>query len=196
MDGPRWTQLLVGNARAVRTAMDSLIHDGFEYFLEVARTRCYRDRRMPSTKGMKGVSLSSLRRGEDERAAMLGALGSLYAAGFNYWEAFRSPWQCVRLPAYPWQRERHWSGPTNPGGSDRSRDPSHHWGAASARAACLAGGDRHSAARVFADHAVAAPQSRAQGMSKWRLPRDGGLWRRLPRSKRSGSTCALPAGRR
>ncbi len=55
-----------------------------------------------------GVVLSSLRRGEPERAAMLAAAGALYCHGCTLdWSVFASG-QFVRLPAYAWQRERYW----------------------------------------------------------------------------------------
>src|SRR5215831_6109216 len=96
-----------------RSAMDSLIQDGYDCFLEVGPhpvlgssiDECL------SAGGRKGARFCSLRRGEDERMTMLNALGGLYTAGSAVnWEVFRSPSaQFVRLPAYPWQRERHWS---------------------------------------------------------------------------------------
>ena len=54
--------------------------------------------------------VSSLRRDEPERAALLGSLGHLYSLGCE------PAWPCVtgeavnfvRLPHYPWQRERQW----------------------------------------------------------------------------------------
>jgi acyl transferase domain-containing protein len=96
-----------------RQAIDSLIADGFDGFLEVGPhpvlaasiAECL------SANGKKGASYCSLRRGEDERSTMLGALASLYAAGMPVrWEAFRKPSaRFVRLPGYRWQRERYWS---------------------------------------------------------------------------------------
>ena len=96
-----------------RRAMDNLIDDGFDCFLEVGPhpvlassiTECL------ALRGRKASLLCSLRRGEDESASMLAALGALYTIGAPVnWDAFRSASaQFVRLPAYPWQRERHWS---------------------------------------------------------------------------------------
>ncbi|HZP49267.1 MAG TPA: type I polyketide synthase [Vicinamibacterales bacterium] len=52
----------------------------------------------------------SLRRNAPERASMLAALGGLYAAGcaVNWKPLHGASARCVRLPAYPWQRERYW----------------------------------------------------------------------------------------
>ncbi len=58
----------------------------------------------------KAVVLASLRRKDDERAALLRTLGTLYAQGrpVNWDGVFEGRRSSVRLPSYPWQRERHW----------------------------------------------------------------------------------------
>lgn len=60
--------------------------------------------------GVEGTALPSLRRDEDERAVMLGSLGSLYASGHdvNWNGLFPDGGKCVRPPIYPWRRERYW----------------------------------------------------------------------------------------
>ncbi|AUX41122.1 polyketide synthase [Sorangium cellulosum] len=65
--------------------------------------------------GLRGASgevalLSSMRRGEDERAVLLGSLGALYTRGAPVrWEKlYPAPTRPVALPPYPWQRERFW----------------------------------------------------------------------------------------
>lgn len=59
--------------------------------------------------GRKGAVLPSLRREEGERAMMLGALGTLYTLGYTVdWNQFYPAGRCVRLPSYPWQRQRFW----------------------------------------------------------------------------------------
>ena len=96
-----------------RAAMDSLNRDGLDCFLEVGPHPVLASSigECLSARGKKGASFCSLRRGEEERTTMLSALGSLYAAGFPVnWGAFQGvSARFVRLPAYPWQRERHWS---------------------------------------------------------------------------------------
>lgn len=54
--------------------------------------------------------LSSLRHGEEERSAMLGSLGALYALGHpvDWTKLYPSGGRCVPLPSYPWQRDRFW----------------------------------------------------------------------------------------
>src|SRR5262249_26993920 len=64
-----------------------------------------------SASGRKGTRFCSLRRGEDERATMLSALGGLYTAGFpGDWGGFRSASaRFLRLPTHSWQRRPHWA---------------------------------------------------------------------------------------
>jgi acyl transferase domain-containing protein/1-acyl-sn-glycerol-3-phosphate acyltransferase/acyl carrier protein len=58
----------------------------------------------------KAVVLPSLRRKDDERAALLRSLGTLYTQGRAIdWDGVHEGHRAsVRLPLYPWQRERHW----------------------------------------------------------------------------------------
>ncbi len=56
------------------------------------------------------LAIGSLRRQEDERQAMLRSLGALDAAGCEVaWSVLYPAGRCLRLPTYPWQRERYWS---------------------------------------------------------------------------------------
>jgi microcystin synthetase protein McyG len=52
----------------------------------------------------------SLRRGQEERLTMLTALGELYSAGrnFDWGKLYQSGGRLVKLPSYPWQRQRYW----------------------------------------------------------------------------------------
>lgn len=111
--GPAYWWANVREPVRFRQAMDSLVADGLDAFLEVGPhpvlassiAECL------AASGKKGASYYSLRRGEDERSTMLATLACLYTAGMPVrWEAFRKPSaRFVRLPAYPWQRARHWS---------------------------------------------------------------------------------------
>jgi acyl transferase domain-containing protein/NADPH:quinone reductase-like Zn-dependent oxidoreductase/NAD(P)-dependent dehydrogenase (short-subunit alcohol dehydrogenase family)/acyl carrier protein len=67
------------------------------------------------TSGTNGIVLGSMRRGQDERAALLASLGSLYEYGQPVdWKSVNPGGsKCVSLPPYPWQRERHWSAPSS-----------------------------------------------------------------------------------
>ncbi len=56
------------------------------------------------------LAVPSLRRNEDEPATMLASLGQLYTAGYPVdWERlYPAGGRPVKLPLYPWQRERFW----------------------------------------------------------------------------------------
>ncbi|MGK3986563.1 type I polyketide synthase [Sorangium sp. So ce136] len=58
----------------------------------------------------EGVALGSLRRGHDERRAVLLSLASVYAHGHpvDFAQLFPQGGRVVRLPSTPWQRERYW----------------------------------------------------------------------------------------
>jgi acyl transferase domain-containing protein/NADPH:quinone reductase-like Zn-dependent oxidoreductase len=60
--------------------------------------------------GKSGHVLTSLRRSRPERETMLQACAGLYAAGVDpaWAEVQQAPADVVSLPAYPWQRRRHW----------------------------------------------------------------------------------------
>jgi acyl transferase domain-containing protein/SAM-dependent methyltransferase/NAD(P)-dependent dehydrogenase (short-subunit alcohol dehydrogenase family)/acyl carrier protein len=93
-------------------AVERLAADGFACFLEIGAhpvlsgsiSALLRDRQ-PSV-----TTLASLRRGQPERAALLASLGALYARGAAVeWQGVlpgtATP---VKLPTYPWQRQRYW----------------------------------------------------------------------------------------
>jgi acyl transferase domain-containing protein/NADPH:quinone reductase-like Zn-dependent oxidoreductase/SAM-dependent methyltransferase/acyl carrier protein len=58
----------------------------------------------------EGSVLPSLRRKEPERAIMLGSVGRLYTLGEEIdWRKLQpDPGVFIKLPSYPWQREKHW----------------------------------------------------------------------------------------
>jgi acyl transferase domain-containing protein/NADPH:quinone reductase-like Zn-dependent oxidoreductase/acyl carrier protein len=94
------------------SAVAGLVEDGCTTFLEIGPhpalrlyvAECLRDQ------GKDGSVLASLRREEEERATLLGSLGALYTLGCTPgWTALDPEGgRWVRLPSYPWQRERHW----------------------------------------------------------------------------------------
>lgn len=103
-------------------AVSTLASRGFRVFLELnphpvlsgSVAECFGGR------DEKPFVVPSLRRGEDDRATFLAAVGALYTAGhFIDWraslrafEAGRSvPFTKIRFPLYPWQRERAWLEP-------------------------------------------------------------------------------------
>jgi len=92
-------------------AIAAVANDGFEVFLEVgphpvlasAIKQCLGSReRAP-------LILASLRRGDAGLGTMRSSAASLYARGFDIeWSRVSPAGRFVRLPGYPWQRERFW----------------------------------------------------------------------------------------
>jgi phthiocerol/phenolphthiocerol synthesis type-I polyketide synthase C len=97
------------------TAIESLILEGHNIFLEVSP-----DPTLSSSvsdclahHGQELNVFPSLRRNCEERSVMLGSLGSLYKLGLAVeWERlYPEGGRRVRLPLYPWQRQRYWKKP-------------------------------------------------------------------------------------
>jgi epothilone polyketide synthase D len=93
-------------------ATERLIDDGHSTFLEIGPhptlsavvASTLRDR------AVEGTVVSSLRRQAPESATLLRAVGMLFVSGQRIaFDALNEPrGRFVRLPTYPWQRERHW----------------------------------------------------------------------------------------
>jgi len=92
-------------------AITELANEGFEVFLEVgphpvlASTlkKCLGSHTRPP------LILASLRRGDAGLETMRWSAAFLYANGFDVdWSRVSPPGRFVRLPTYPWQRERFW----------------------------------------------------------------------------------------
>ncbi|HEV8711727.1 MAG TPA: beta-ketoacyl synthase N-terminal-like domain-containing protein [Candidatus Binatia bacterium] len=94
------------------TTVQRLLADGYDIFLEISPHPILLSAIQQGLhhSGRQGVTFSSLRREEDERAAMLGSLGGLYTLGYpvDWSRLYPAGGRCVRLPPYPWQRERCW----------------------------------------------------------------------------------------
>ncbi len=92
-------------------AVERLAEDGHEVFLEISPHPVLLGAVEQGLRhlGREGRVLPSLREGED-RVVMLGSFGALHTLGYPVdWEAVGWPGsRCVRLPFYPWQRERFW----------------------------------------------------------------------------------------
>ncbi|MFG1954455.1 SDR family NAD(P)-dependent oxidoreductase [Micromonospora sp. NPDC048830] len=89
-----------------------LLDDGLTCFLEISPHPVLATAVEQSCRrhGGDGVVLASLRRDSAERLAMLDTAGELYRMGVPLdWSALcPAPGEVVRLPGYPWQRERYW----------------------------------------------------------------------------------------
>jgi len=99
-------------------AIGALAQDQYSIFLEIsphpvlsgAVADCL------AAGGHEGSAVASLRRGRDERASLLTALGELYACGCKVaWDGlYPERGRHVPLPSYPWQRQRYWFEPATP----------------------------------------------------------------------------------
>ncbi|NMO18054.1 SDR family NAD(P)-dependent oxidoreductase [Pyxidicoccus fallax] len=93
-------------------AVQELLDGGHGLFIEMSPhpilTMPVEEMRRAS--GKDGVAAGSLRRGQEERGALLETLGALWTQGYPVaWERqFPAGGQRVSLPTYAWQRERHW----------------------------------------------------------------------------------------
>jgi acyl transferase domain-containing protein/NADPH-dependent curcumin reductase CurA len=90
-------------------AIRNMLADGCTTFLEISPHPVLAPSLEQSLNG-NGIALTSLRRGRPERATLLTALGGLYTRGHTPdWKAlYPNKGDYVRLPDYPWQRERYW----------------------------------------------------------------------------------------
>jgi acyl transferase domain-containing protein/acyl carrier protein len=93
-------------------AVDRLLKDGYEVFLEISPHPILSVSISQSLRKSErtGVVLPSLRREESEREVMLGSLASLYSMGYEPdWSGlFPNGGRVVRLPFFKWNRERFW----------------------------------------------------------------------------------------
>ncbi len=94
------------------SAMDQLLEDGYQVFLEIGphpvlRTyvnECGRE------KDSTILSVSTIKRQGESKTALQNALYDCYLAGcsLNDDVVFPLDYQMVKLPHYPWQKEKHW----------------------------------------------------------------------------------------
>ncbi|MBK8323390.1 MAG: type I polyketide synthase [Betaproteobacteria bacterium] len=97
-------------------ALAAMAHEGFDIFVEIAPHPVLGAAIADTVAagGHRATVVASLRRGRPERETMLQACAGVYAGGVvPDWAAFQqAPGQVIALPAYPWQRRRHWIRPT------------------------------------------------------------------------------------
>lgn len=94
------------------TAVQRLLEDGHNIFLEISPHPILLSAIQQGLhhSGQEGAVLPSVRREEDEHTVLLGTLGALYALGYpvDWRRIYPAGGRCVRLPFYPWQRQRCW----------------------------------------------------------------------------------------
>jgi acyl transferase domain-containing protein/acyl carrier protein len=101
------------------TAVQHLLEDGHDIFLEISPHPILLSSIQQGLHhaDQDGTVLPSLRREEDEHSILLGSLGALYTLGYPVdWNLiYPAGGHCVRLPSYPWQRQRCWLEPSTSG---------------------------------------------------------------------------------
>jgi acyl transferase domain-containing protein len=111
LDGRYWASNL-RNAVLLSPTVARMVADGLGAFVEVAPhpilvPAIERDLQQSAS---PAVVVGSTRRDEPERAALMLSLGRLFTSGSSV--EWRAAWSetrpVVRLPRYPWQRQRHW----------------------------------------------------------------------------------------
>ncbi len=88
----------------IRLGCDAVVELSPHPVLLSSVAECYQER------GREVELLASLRRREPERATLLRSLGRLHTLGqpIDWSEVLPGPRRFVRLPSYPWQRQRCW----------------------------------------------------------------------------------------
>ena len=92
-------------------AIGELAREGFQVFLEVGPHPILASAVKESLgpRGASALVLPSLRRGDAGLGSLRWSAASLYVVGFDLeWGRVSPPGRFVRLPGYPWQRERFW----------------------------------------------------------------------------------------
>ncbi|MGH9389914.1 MAG: polyketide synthase dehydratase domain-containing protein, partial [Vicinamibacteria bacterium] len=110
LNGEYWWQNVRMPVRFA-TAMEILLGQGFNTFLELSPHPVLAANILECEGGSKErpTVLHSLRREEGEQATMRKALASLYVLGKPIRSVVNPDGRFVRLPRYPWQRERYWA---------------------------------------------------------------------------------------
>ena len=92
-------------------AIDQLGSEDYDVFVELGPHPILTEvlRECLGARNENATVVSSLRRAEGEREAMLASLAELYERGCNIdWRAVSGEGRHVPLPLYPWQKERLW----------------------------------------------------------------------------------------
>jgi amino acid adenylation domain-containing protein len=87
-----------------------LIRAGHHLFVEISPHPALATSITELLAGADGVALPSLRRSEDPRTVRLATIAGLYThgAGIDWAKVYPARRPLVRLPSYPWQRQRYW----------------------------------------------------------------------------------------
>ena len=92
-------------------SIELLVQQGFSTFIEMSPHPILLQfvEQTAALNGVSALTVASTRRDESETEAMLLSFGQLYANGVSVdWKQLYPAGNLVKLPAYPWQRERFW----------------------------------------------------------------------------------------
>lgn len=90
--------------------LNKMVEDGYTLFLEVGPHPVLKNsiKECLQNSGSKGISLQTLNRKEPELLTFYETLAHFYTLGINIdWDHFTSGGKFIRLPRYPWQREKY-----------------------------------------------------------------------------------------
>ncbi|HXS75294.1 MAG TPA: type I polyketide synthase [Terracidiphilus sp.] len=94
------------------TTIQNLLADEHDLFLEISGHPVVSAgiQQVLQDAGRKGDAFPSLRREEAERSVLLSSVGGLYCSGYDvdFNALYTSKRRFIKLPSYPWQRERCW----------------------------------------------------------------------------------------
>jgi acyl transferase domain-containing protein/NADPH:quinone reductase-like Zn-dependent oxidoreductase/NAD(P)-dependent dehydrogenase (short-subunit alcohol dehydrogenase family)/acyl carrier protein len=110
MDNAYWVENLRQPVLFAK-AVEELLSQGFDTFLEMSPHPLLVPfvEQTGAESGHEVLALGSLRREEPEILTLFQSLGRFYAAGADVaWQGIYPNGNLVKLPAYPWQRERFW----------------------------------------------------------------------------------------
>ncbi|MEV1001633.1 acyltransferase domain-containing protein [Nonomuraea sp. NPDC050202] len=128
-DGAYWAANL---RRPVRLAgaVTAAAADGYRAFIEISAHPVVTHSVLETLNdgGHEDVFVgASLRRNRPAQAALLNAVAAAHCAGLDVdWRRLQPAGGPVVLPAYPWQRRRHWRAPSPPDTGGRGHDPDTH----------------------------------------------------------------------
>ncbi|MFC4015544.1 type I polyketide synthase [Nonomuraea purpurea] len=128
-DGAYWAANLRRPVR-LADAVASAAADGYRAFVELSPHPVVTHSVLEtlSADGYEDVFVgASLRRNRPTRAALLAGVAAAHCAGLDVdWRRLQPAGGPVVLPAYPWQRRRHWRAPSAPDTAGRGHDPDTH----------------------------------------------------------------------
>ncbi|MBK3593959.1 MULTISPECIES: non-ribosomal peptide synthetase/type I polyketide synthase [Streptomyces] len=113
LDAAYWWKNVRDRVR-FRAAVDRLADDGHQVFLEIGPHPVlgHSIRECLDARGASGLTLSSIRRKENESERFAASLAALHNVGTGIdWNALQPTGRPVTLPRYPWKRDRHWTEP-------------------------------------------------------------------------------------